>query len=263
MSAKKNTGLSRRDAIKTVAAVSTLASVAPSQFYAGENNTIQIALVGCGGRGTGAAGQALLADKNVKLVAMADAFSDYLENSLNNLKSSPVCGAIMTRVQKGSRSRPSLVCRSAKAGAGCPYRSVSYEQVEHALIRGLPSRLSDSEGVEFEEGLEQEIVNADHTVDHLKEVASNLLENLSHEVSPALAARLREIEIELEEASARLQALLERREEASGPLVASRIARALEALLPADGAIEPAVVNAALRGIFKRAVINWPVALWT
>ena len=70
-----------------VAAASTveLAHVA----HASGSDTLKVGLVGCGGRGTGAAEQALAADKNVRLVAMADAFSDYLENSLAALKSSP------------------------------------------------------------------------------------------------------------------------------------------------------------------------------
>jgi predicted dehydrogenase len=41
--------------------------------------------VGCGGRGTGAAAQALQADPNVKLTAMGDAFADRLQSSLENL----------------------------------------------------------------------------------------------------------------------------------------------------------------------------------
>jgi myo-inositol 2-dehydrogenase/D-chiro-inositol 1-dehydrogenase len=45
-----------------------------------------VALVGCGGRGTGAAGQALSTSGAVKLIAMADAFGDRLEGSLNTLK---------------------------------------------------------------------------------------------------------------------------------------------------------------------------------
>lgn len=170
----------------------------------------------------------------------------------------PVCARTMTRVQKGKRSKPSFVCTAAKAGAGCQYKSIPYEWVEEALMRGLPSRLKDSEGVELDDGLEQEIANADQLVDHLKGAASTLLDNLSHEVSPALAARLRETERDLEEAKERLGALLERREAASGLLVAARIARVLEALQPADGPMQPSVANAALRGIFKRAVINWP-----
>ena len=44
-----------------------------------------VALVGCGGRGTGAAGQALSTSGPVKLLAMADAFSDRLEGSFNTL----------------------------------------------------------------------------------------------------------------------------------------------------------------------------------
>lgn len=44
---------------------------------------LKISVVGCGGRGTGAAVQALRADKNVELVALCDAFEDRLERSLN------------------------------------------------------------------------------------------------------------------------------------------------------------------------------------
>tara|TARA_R110002049_G_scaffold172059_1_gene338868 strand:- start:19056 stop:20387 length:1332 start_codon:yes stop_codon:yes gene_type:complete len=46
---------------------------------------LKIALVGCGGRGSGAINQALQADDNVELVAMADAFEDRLSSSFNNL----------------------------------------------------------------------------------------------------------------------------------------------------------------------------------
>jgi predicted dehydrogenase len=48
----------------------------------GDDRELKVALVGCGGRGTGAAAQALSTAGKVKLVAMADAFSDRLENSL-------------------------------------------------------------------------------------------------------------------------------------------------------------------------------------
>jgi predicted dehydrogenase len=47
---------------------------------------LRVGLVGCGGRGSGAAADALRADKNAKLVAMADAFPDHLESSLKQLK---------------------------------------------------------------------------------------------------------------------------------------------------------------------------------
>ncbi len=45
------------------------------------DDTIKIALIGCGDRGTGAAYQALSTKFNLKLVAMADAFQDRLESS--------------------------------------------------------------------------------------------------------------------------------------------------------------------------------------
>lgn len=49
------------------------------------NKKLKIAVVGCGGRGTGAASQALQADENVVLVAMADAFEDQLKNCYDTL----------------------------------------------------------------------------------------------------------------------------------------------------------------------------------
>ena len=76
----------RRDFLKTtgqVAAASALAGVAIPSVHAGEDNTIQVALVGCGGRGTGAAANALSTKSGpIKLVAMADVFEDRLEQQL-------------------------------------------------------------------------------------------------------------------------------------------------------------------------------------
>src|SRR5687767_2570548 len=53
----------------------------------GGDDVLKVGLIGCGGRGTGAAEQALNADKNVRLVAMGDAFGDRLKKSLTQLKS--------------------------------------------------------------------------------------------------------------------------------------------------------------------------------
>src|SRR6266446_2993637 len=81
----------RRDFLKktsTAVAGGTLLgglSLERSAFAAG-SDTLRIALIGCGGRGSGAADQALSTSGGVKLVAMADVFKDQLEGSLNNLK---------------------------------------------------------------------------------------------------------------------------------------------------------------------------------
>jgi predicted dehydrogenase len=75
---------SRRQFLETAAVASTLAAL-PSVHAAGDD-VLRIGLVGCGSRGTGAAAQALAADPNVKLVALADAFEDRLRESLSHLQ---------------------------------------------------------------------------------------------------------------------------------------------------------------------------------
>jgi predicted dehydrogenase len=88
---------SRREFIKTtgrVAAVSALAGMAVPYVHAAGNDTIQVALVGCGGRGTGAAAQAVGVKRGpVKLVAMADVFENRLKSSHEGLTKE--CGAGM------------------------------------------------------------------------------------------------------------------------------------------------------------------------
>ena len=74
----------RRAFLQTTAAAAAGAALLPGAHAAG-NDTLKIGLIGCGQRGTGAAREALQADPNVKLVAMCDAFPDYLETSLKNL----------------------------------------------------------------------------------------------------------------------------------------------------------------------------------
>lgn len=54
--------------------------------HAAGSEVLKIGLVGCGGRGSGAAANALVADPNTKLVAMADAFPDRIETALNGLQ---------------------------------------------------------------------------------------------------------------------------------------------------------------------------------
>ena len=83
---------SRRQFIKTSAVAAAGAGVLGSlpmaaRAYARSDETIRIGLIGCGGRGTGATTQALSTRGDVKLVAMADAFSDRLESHLKQLQS--------------------------------------------------------------------------------------------------------------------------------------------------------------------------------
>ena len=59
-------------------------------YFSGADDVIKIALIGCGGRGTGAAVQALMSKQNVKLVAMADAFRDNLDKCYKSLNSEDI-----------------------------------------------------------------------------------------------------------------------------------------------------------------------------
>jgi predicted dehydrogenase len=82
----------RRDFLKTsskaLAGAALTAAIARPGYTAG-SDTIQVALIGCGGRGTGAAANALATTSGpIKLVAMADVFSEKLNRSLEALNSS-------------------------------------------------------------------------------------------------------------------------------------------------------------------------------
>jgi len=79
---------SRREFLKKTSgalAGATLAGAIGTRAYSAEQNTIRIALVGCGGRGTGAAVNALSTKGPTQLVAMADVFDNRLQTSLKSL----------------------------------------------------------------------------------------------------------------------------------------------------------------------------------
>jgi len=79
---------SRRSFIKTsagLAAGATVLSSLSAKAYAANDETLKIGLIGCGGRGSGAAAQALKTSGPVALVAMADMFGDRLESSLKRI----------------------------------------------------------------------------------------------------------------------------------------------------------------------------------
>jgi predicted dehydrogenase len=90
MNTGPNSQTSRRDFLKTSALVGgalAAPAILPGGLFAAEGGAeLKVGLVGCGGRGSGAADQALNADKNVVLTAVADAFPEPLQASLQSLK---------------------------------------------------------------------------------------------------------------------------------------------------------------------------------
>ncbi len=76
--------VSRRTFLQTSTAAALAASLAPARAQiAGQK--LKLGLIGCGGRGTGAAAQALTADSNTELWAMGDVFADALDKSHKTL----------------------------------------------------------------------------------------------------------------------------------------------------------------------------------
>ena len=113
-------------------------SLARSAYAAGDDE-IKIALIGCGGRGTGAANQALRTEGKVKLIAMADVFEDRLEGSLKQLEKQ---GSIKERLdvpkerrfvgfdayQKALEAGPDLVILATPPG----FRPIHFEAAVNA-----------------------------------------------------------------------------------------------------------------------------------
>ena len=76
----------RRDFLKASALGTVLAAGFPAILSAQSTKAIKIGLVGCGGRGTGAASQALNADDYSELTAVADVYQERIDESLNQLR---------------------------------------------------------------------------------------------------------------------------------------------------------------------------------
>lgn len=86
----KSETTNRREFIKSTGTVVIGSSIGlnlafPQTGFPQNREVLKVGLIGCGGRGTGAASQALKADPNVILTAMADVFQDRLDSSYNIL----------------------------------------------------------------------------------------------------------------------------------------------------------------------------------
>jgi predicted dehydrogenase len=82
---------SRRNFLRTAASATAVAFAAPGiiirqSAFAANTDTLKIGLIGCGGRGTGAAGNALTADSNCILHAVGDAFPEPIDGAVKSLK---------------------------------------------------------------------------------------------------------------------------------------------------------------------------------
>lgn len=83
---------SRREFIASGTVAGAAALLSPGGVMAAGDENIRLGLIGCGGRGSGAAKDCLTADKSVKLVAVADAFRDRAEGAVDGLKKNKQVG---------------------------------------------------------------------------------------------------------------------------------------------------------------------------
>jgi predicted dehydrogenase len=80
-----NGSVTRRDFFRTAAAVSVAASMPDFGVFAAGSDVIKVGVIGCGGRGTGAAIDCLKADPGVEIVALGDLVPDRVASSLERL----------------------------------------------------------------------------------------------------------------------------------------------------------------------------------
>ena len=79
-------GVSRRDFVKATAAISAAAMLSKTGgAFAAGSDKIRVGVIGCGGRGTGAAMDCVRSSDNVEIVAMGDMFNDRMDSSLAEL----------------------------------------------------------------------------------------------------------------------------------------------------------------------------------
>ena len=98
MSNNESNKIERRDFIKKTGAAAGALAVGFPGILSGQSvtNVLKVGLVGCGGRGLGAARNALMADTNTELTAVADIDAAIVERALGRLKGSTQFG---TRVK--------------------------------------------------------------------------------------------------------------------------------------------------------------------
>ena len=135
MNKYKSKKITRREALAASLGTAGIASVGGAvlsnaiagRAYAAGDETIKVALVGCGARGTGAATQALKTTGPVKLHAMADIFEDRLESSLANL----------TKGQKADYDRETHAGFGAQVDVPPERRFVGFDAYKKAIDSGV------------------------------------------------------------------------------------------------------------------------------
>ncbi|SDN69460.1 recombinase family protein [Ensifer sp. YR511] len=178
-------------------------------------------------------------------------------NILAGLARCPLCDASMTRINKGSGpkgGKPYLVCSRAKVGAGCDYKQVRMENVEHAviyhveeLLGGLPS---PHEGLQAK--WEELLTHRDVINDEVERLVGAIA-SAGH--SKALLNRLEKMERERDG----IAKALEEVEGLVADSLTNRVQNTVKELVSAaqNDQRDHGKVNAVMRQIFSKVVVDY------
>lgn len=179
-----------------------------------------------------------------------------LRNIFGGLAKCPKCGSTMTLINKGRGNGKSyLVCTRAKAGAGCRYKTVLYENVEKAFLNDLSKIIGTVPAGDRGQGIDEQIKQLQNNIDGTEDHLGELLETLKGRASHAVANLIRETEDEIEKMKKQLNDLFERQATLTSEMVTKRL-NELEQETNLDTLDRPKV-NALLRQLFKGVTVDY------
>ena len=132
-----------------------------------------------------------------------------MANMLAGLAVCPKCGSTMTRVNKGSKQRPYLVCIKAKTGDGCEYRATPCHRIEDAVARkAMEFAMTMPSPDETLEAEWQRLLNEEEGHDAAISDTIDAIKAAGH--SPALISTLQQLEADGQEIRRKLVEVGER-----------------------------------------------------
>jgi DNA invertase Pin-like site-specific DNA recombinase len=176
-----------------------------------------------------------------------------VRNILSGLAKCPKCNSTMTRVSKGPKERPLLVCVTAKMGAGCSYHAVHYEAVENALLTEYRQVLDDMPHADTH--LAGALRQAQVTLDATEGRAEELAQLLEKHPSETLARKLAGYEQAVREARDERDKLAARAVQSERKAVALK-AKNLGVALRARP-VDRRRINAALRELLTGVTVDF------
>jgi len=183
-----------------------------------------------------------------------------VKNPLAGIGKCGYCGSTVTRVQKGERSKPKLVCTKAKHGS-CEggYQSVNVADVETALREQGHAVVATAPLGEGTEALEAALEGTEASFDAKSETLFQLIEELAKEPSPAKRQAVRAAEGELEALKADIEQLEADIIQNAPTTVKARMAALERTLCPEEGEdpATPEELSQALQRTCERVVIDW------